>query len=122
MDKTLLKMVEMRLDGLTLQEIAEAVGVTRQNVWERLERVQTGLLERKRRGKRPNCVYPEITAWMQETECIVGDLARQCGVEHHVMSNILSGNRKRIPEALAKKIKEITGVNILACRKESSNA
>ena len=53
--------LEMRLAGYTLQEIADEIGMTRQNVSLFLNRLAT---ERKKGFKLFKCIYPGLKEWM----------------------------------------------------------
>lgn len=55
-----LKMMEMRMDGYTLQEVADYYGVTRQCVSQILHRV----LSENKNAVRCKCIYPGLANWM----------------------------------------------------------
>jgi len=63
--------LEMRLAGYTLQEIADKIGTTRQNVSLFLR----GLATERKKGFKPFvCVYPGLKAWMYKNRVSITKL------------------------------------------------
>ena len=54
------KVLEMRLEGYTIQDIADEFGVSKQNISQFLNT----LCKEKRRYKRCNCIYPGLREWL----------------------------------------------------------
>lgn len=69
-----LKMLEMRLDGMTIRQIADAMGVTYQYVQQQFEHIK------KYRRKDFACVFPGLKQWMKENAFYIMDFSDLLGV------------------------------------------
>jgi len=104
--------VEMRKAGMTLQQIADASGVTRAAIGQLLIRRAPELngpgyygpaTEHKLRNR---CVYPGLASWMIENKITPCRLGRMAGIDSHVnIYNMLFGKndlqKKSIDRLLA---------------------
>lgn len=75
----------MRLDGYTCREIGEKMGYTSQNISDSLLRV---LRTRRRRNR---CIYPAISAWMNEQVLTDATLAGRIGYAPKTVTFFLRG-------------------------------
>lgn len=75
----------MRLDGYTLQEIADKFGVSKQ----RIHQIIPGSLAT--RGNLERCIYPNIKAWLLEKEMSITSLSKLCGTAPGSISHVLFG-------------------------------
>jgi transcriptional regulator with XRE-family HTH domain len=83
-----LKMYEMRLDGYTIQEIADEFGVSRQYV------VQIVPFNgRSRKGSSyDKCIYPNIKNWLIKNRIAYRQFADLCDVNVMTLHNGINGN------------------------------
>lgn len=95
-NKDKVKMFEMRLEGCTLQEIADVHGVTRERVRQILQSVISRSTAMKR--GREGIIYPNISEWMQDNDISIEDFGKLLGKEegikmknHTRLSHILKG-------------------------------
>ena len=69
------RMVEMRMNGATYLQIAEAFGITKQ-------RVQQIVGKRRGNNFRPfteeRCVYPILREWLNDNKISLAELCRMC--------------------------------------------
>lgn len=100
--------LKMRLDGFTIQEIADKFGTTRQNISLFLNNLAS---ERKGGYKRCKCVYPGLRAWMFKNKVsalkLLEDL--QLFESYPPIHNRLSG-KKEFTLAEIKEILAYTGL------------
>lgn len=81
------EMFRMRLEGATLQEVADKFGITREYVRQLVPGIEGK--EIKRRA----IVYPAILKWFQENELNYCSFGRMCGLSNVAVNDILTGNR-----------------------------
>ena len=82
-----LKMYEMRLDGYTLQEIADEFGVSRQYV----DQVIPSNGRSRKKSSYDKCIYPNIKNWLMEKRITYTQFADLCGVDVMTMHNGITG-------------------------------
>lgn len=81
------KMFRMRLEGATLQEIADKYGVTREWVRQLIPGIEG-------RGRKPKpAAYPALSEWLQDNELSRFAFGKMCGVSTCCIGNILNGKR-----------------------------
>lgn len=78
----------MRIDGYTLEEIADKFGVTRE--WIRQMLYKSVSCDNYRR----KYVYPEITKWMFENNINQKDICEMTGYKQNAVSYILIGRNQ----------------------------
>lgn len=86
-----IKAFAMRMDGHTFQEIADAFGVSRQNIQQVLVFAGAG------RARTVQCIYPGIERWMRENDCTAYMLHKKMGLwgeNAAPMYNRLNGTTK----------------------------
>lgn len=80
-----IKVFEMRLDGYTLQRIANEMGVTRQRIYQIL-------YKRPRRGFKS--IYPMLNVWMNDNKETYVSLAPKMGMSKYTISQKLQGEKE----------------------------
>lgn len=97
------EMFRLRLEGNTLQEIADRFGITR-------ERVRQILLSAEPRCSRipelPNCIYPNLAKWLRDNRCSYSGFARKVGVKPSAIYNGLRGKTGIRKETIDKILRE----------------
>ena len=88
-------MFTMRIDGFTLQEIADKYGVTRERVRQILARSCT-----ESRFSRKNYIYPNLADWMSKNGINCTMLGKQLNVSKQSVYNILTGKNNPSFETL----------------------
>lgn len=101
------EMFRLRLEGNTLQEIADRFGITR-------ERVRQILLSaeslRIRTPGLPDCIYPNLAKWLNENRYSCSGFAKKVGVCPSTIYKTLRGNDGLRKETIDKILKE-TGMS-----------
>lgn len=102
----IMKAFEMRYEGYSLQEIADTIGCTRENIRSTFERI---IRERKYHSQ--SCVYPFIAKWLQENGMSAKQLNELAGLNKHPQHiySKLAGKTKFSLEDV-KKIMACTGL------------
>ena len=95
-----IKVFEMRLDGYTLQRIANDMGVTRQRIYQIL-------YERPRRGFKS--IYPLLNGWMNDNKETYVSLAPKLEMSKYTLSQKLQGE-KELRKSEIDKLLSITGM------------
>jgi len=107
--KTMLRIVELRAEGRTLQEIGDMYGITRTYVSMLLQEFTGARVYRVRSiEKNSSVVYPNLGKWMDEHKITRKVLARKIGVSPASMSNKLLG-RNPFNMREMKMLLELTG-------------
>lgn len=99
-----LEIVKMRIEGETLQSIADKFGVSRQHI----DRAIRGILSDS--GKYKKRKYKNITNWLQKNEMTSNELAKLLYITANSVSNKLNG-KSDFTLWEVKKIIEITGMS-----------
>lgn len=88
----ILKILEMRMDGYTLGEIGEQVGVSRQ----RVDAIIKGILNSKASATSVNkCIYPGLKKWMLENGVTCYKMSKELGLKNNTsFVNYISGESK----------------------------
>lgn len=82
------EMFRMRLEGASLQEIADAYGVTREYVRQLVPPVAN---QARRRSDYSSCIYPVIAKWLFENRVSYFAFSLLCGTAQMRMYNALTG-------------------------------
>lgn len=94
----------MRIDGYSLQDIADEYNVSKQHISDLLH----GIISRGRR----NIIYPNLKFWLaQDKNRNKTNFAKEVGVSKTSMMNYLKG-RVDFPLNVVRKISDITGLTI----------
>lgn len=105
-NEKLLHIVMMRMEGKSLQQIANYYGCTRQNI----EQILSRLCESpKTIMSRRNCIYAGLREWLADKNCSVNSLAKSTGIKQPTLSCYLSG-KSQIKIDCIKAILEHTGL------------
>lgn len=92
----------MRLDGASLQKIADQFGVTR----EYIRQITNGACNRASvRDRVSDCVYPNIRRWLVENKCSYNALAIKCDLYLNSVQLALKGSdgtQKKTIDAILK--------------------
>lgn len=101
-----IKAFAMRVDGHTFQEIADAFGVSRQNIQKVLAFAGAG------RARTSQCLYPGIEKWMRENECTAYKLNKMMGLWPDRTTNFYMRLNGRVRFTLdeIKVLLEVTGM------------
>lgn len=106
----ILEMVQMRIDGYTLQQIADKYGVSKQCVQQQLS-IIAGNASPRPKGIDEKIIYPNLAKWMADNRIPKYKLSEMIGLKSKCTANIrfkLLGERDfSITEI--KKLLEITG-------------
>lgn len=92
----------MRLDGCSFREIAEKLGVTKQAVQQAIPSIEKRAIK-----EIPDCVYPNIYAWMKKRMVSVKDFSTLCNVAYVTIRRTLSGETT-LNKTTIDKILEVT--------------
>lgn len=103
----------MRLDGATLQEIADRFGVTKQWISKILPK------DPAFPGKTAKCVYPSIKNWLTEHHISYGTFREMIGVSPLTLTRYLSG-RSDPSKKVIDKILDITEMTYEEAFKEET--
>lgn len=101
------EMFRLRLEGNTLQEIADRFCITRERVRQIL--LSTESL-RIRTPELPDCVYPNLAKWLNENRYSCSSFAKKVGVCPGTVYKTLRGNDGLRKETIDKILKE-TGMS-----------
>ena len=105
---------ELRMNGMTYEQIGSALGCTKQNVMILLENGLKSINVTKRRGRaRKDGVYPNINQRMLEMDMTYTELSQLTGISANalrqmltVKRDILLGNARKIAHALELSVEE----------------
>lgn len=108
----LLETVQMRLDGYTIQQIAEKYGVTKQCIQQKLSVIANGYKPRPK-GIDERIVYPNLAKWISDNRIVKYKLAQMIGSSKNNASS-QNINKKLYGErdfsmSEIKKLLELTG-------------
>lgn len=106
----LLNIVQMRLDGYTIQQIADNYGVTKQCIQEQLSVIANGRKERPK-GIDEKIVFPNLAKWISKNKVIKRKLSKTLGMTDKCTQGLnmkLYGERDFSMTEI-KKLLEITG-------------
>ncbi len=108
----LLEIVQMRIDGYTLQQIADKYGVTRQCIQQKLS-VIAGNEKPRTKGIDEKIVFPNLAKWISENQVVKYKLYQMIGGSNN-NKNTQIINKKLYGESEfsmseIKKLLEITG-------------
>jgi transcriptional regulator with XRE-family HTH domain len=100
----ILSIVNMRLDGLTLKQIAQKHGITKQRVDQLLNKLtkRTDLEEKK-------YAFVNIAQWLVRTNTTAKSLSKQLGVTDTTIFNYLYG-KTSMPVKIVVQLMKITGL------------
>lgn len=101
-----LEACSMRFDGVSIQEIADHFGVTREYIGQITPTINTLAVRRK---KLDSYIYPNISRWMKENRVCASKLAKTIGISPVTVSNMLSG-RVNTTKSTIDKVLEVTGM------------
>lgn len=101
-----LEACSMRFDGVSIQEIADHFGVTREYIRQITPTINTLAVRRK---KLDSYIYPNISRWMKENRVCASKLAKTIGISPVTVSNMLSG-RVNTTKSTIDKVLEVTGM------------
>ena len=109
LDKT--QIIKDRKSGMTMQQIAEKYGITKQYVSTITCQIGTGHFQRVTVKR---CVYPNLRAWMNNHRVGVTELAGRVGISMEAnnietLRNVLRG-RTQPKKNLIEKLLSITGM------------
>ena len=85
-----LNVVRMRLEGSTLQEIADEYGCSKQNI----DRLLYSIYSIHGNKVSKNIAFPELKEWMIEHNCTVSKMARNTGINYQTLYTSLVGRNK----------------------------
>lgn len=105
------KAMTMRMDGMSLEEIAQVMGCTRQNVFILLQKAKENLDKPEYKRGANSCVYPAIRSFMLENHVTVQWMADQIGIQNTHMVQILHG-KLDIRLSTARKIAAVCGLPV----------
>jgi len=120
-----IEMFTMRIDGMTLEEIGEHFGLTRERVRQLLARPATG-----RRGRVENmasiCVFPLLGKYLAENEYTLsgfGEMLWSFKTKTYMSTKARKGLSGETPFTVAewKKISEVTGLSLEQLMQEKEN-
>lgn len=101
-----LEACSMRFDGLSIQEIADHLGVTK----EYIRKITPNIKGRSvSLAKLDTYIYPNISRWMVGNCVSTNKLSKMIGVTHVTVSNNLLG-KTDLPKKTIDKILEVTGM------------
>lgn len=80
----LLEIVQMRMDGYTIQEIADKYGVTKQCIQERLSILANGYRPRVK-GIDEKIIYPNLAKWISDNRIVKYKLSHMIGLSENNM-------------------------------------
>lgn len=101
-----LEACSMRFDGVSLQEIADHFGVTKEYIRKITPKVETKSVYRTKSGK---CIYTNILGWMQKNRVCAKKLSKMIGVSTCTVSNMLKGKVNTTKNTIDK-VLEVTGM------------
>ena len=105
------KAMDMRMDGMSLEEIAQVMGCTRQNVYVLLQKAKENLDNPVYKRGANACVYPAIRKFMLENNLTAQWMSNQVGIQNTHMVQILHG-KLDIRLSTARKIAAVCGLPI----------
>lgn len=88
----LLEIVQMRMDGYTLQEIADKYGVTKQCIQERLSILANGCRSRAK-GIDEKIIYPNLAKWISDNKIVKYKLSHMIGLSENNMATTAINKR-----------------------------
>lgn len=101
-----LEACSMRFDGISIQEIADNFGVTREYIRKITPKISTKSVRSKNLEL---YIYPNISRWMQKNRVCASKLSKMIGTSASTVTNMLNGSvstTKRIID----KVLEVTGM------------
>lgn len=109
------RIVEDRMNGLTLQQIADKYGCTKQNISRVLHNVihkNAYGMGRSKNGRRPSkCIYPAIEDWKNKNDMSYRQIAKEIGTSQTRLGGITRG--EHIPSVeMAIKIAHYMGMTV----------
>lgn len=88
-DEKTMDVVRMRLEGKSLQQIADKYGCSRQNIELALKRISA---PKESKGLKA-CAYAGLRAWLHANNCTMRKLSMDLGIHYGTMLNYLHGQR-----------------------------
>ena len=106
-NEKILEMIKMRMDGATLDEIAQKYGVSRESVRERMPIFLAEAKGLKR--SYGNVVYPGIRSWMARNMVNKTSFSKKLGIDIGRLTRILKGVSD-VKKSYIDKILAVTGM------------
>lgn len=72
-----IRIFELRLDGMTLEEIGKEYGISRERVRQILEEVTHGYDRKARCSYMRRCIYPGLKNWLLENRMTASELNKE---------------------------------------------
>ena len=111
-----MSIVQMRIDGYTMQAIAEKKGISKQ----RVHRILCSICDMDTQSRRYKYLYGNILNWMLDNHVQLKTLAENIGVCTSTLGAKLQG-KKDFNMSEIKKILKITGMTFEEAFKETKN-
>lgn len=80
------KAYAMRLDGYSIQEIADHFGVSRKAIQQSIPKIEKCAINAPKK-----CAYPNIKKWMCKNNIRIKDLMILCGMSYQTISRLICG-------------------------------
>ena len=75
-----IRIFELRHDGMTLEEIGNVYGISRERVRQIMEEVTHGYDRKMRCSYMQKCIYPGIKKWLLDNRITASELNKKCGL------------------------------------------
>ena len=99
-DEEKVEAYKMRLEGSTLQEIADTFGVSKQYIYQIIPYVN-----RSSCNKSCSCIYPNIQKWRKKNKVSMDSMAVLCGLHRSTLARSLAKNGNPTKKVIDKILK-----------------